>query len=61
MNINIFPKQLVDAFSFSTLIAKYILTNRVYRYCTISINNKSKKIDLDGSDILYVYVILSTN
>ena len=61
MNINIFPKQLVDTFSFSTPIGKSILSNIVDFYSRISINNKSKKIDLDGFDILDVYVILSTH
>ncbi|KAH0636415.1 hypothetical protein KY290_036860 [Solanum tuberosum] len=46
MNFDILPKQLLEPFSVSTPVGESILSERVYRDCTISFNHKDTMADL---------------
>uniref|UniRef100_M1D9T4 Gag-pol polyprotein n=1 Tax=Solanum tuberosum TaxID=4113 RepID=M1D9T4_SOLTU len=46
MNFDVLPEQLSEPFSVSTHVGEFILTERVYRDCPISVNHKSTMADL---------------
>ncbi|KAH0776590.1 hypothetical protein KY290_008001 [Solanum tuberosum] len=52
MNINILPERLLETFSVSTPVGEFILAERVYRDCTISVNHKDTMADLVELDMI---------
>ncbi|KAH0710411.1 hypothetical protein KY284_011838 [Solanum tuberosum] len=58
MNFDVIPEQLSEPFSVSTPVGESILTERVYRDCPISVNNKSTMADLIELDMVDFDVIL---
>uniref|UniRef100_M1DU27 Gag-pol polyprotein n=1 Tax=Solanum tuberosum TaxID=4113 RepID=M1DU27_SOLTU len=58
MNFDIIPEQLLEPFGVSTLVGESILAERVYRDCTISINQKNTMAELVELDMVDFDVIL---
>ena len=58
MNFDIIPEQLSEPFSFSTLVGEFILAERLYHDCPISVNHKSTMADLVELDMVDYDVIL---
>ncbi|XP_069152830.1 uncharacterized protein [Solanum lycopersicum] len=52
MNFDIISEQLSEPFSFSTLVGKFILAERLYHDCPISVNHKSTMADLVELDMV---------
>lgn len=52
MNFDVLPEKLLDPLSVLTQVSQFILADRVYRDCTISINHKSTTVDLVKLDMV---------
>ncbi|KAH0720379.1 hypothetical protein KY285_005181 [Solanum tuberosum] len=57
-NFDVLPEQLLEPFSVSTHIGEYILAERVYRDCPVSVKQKSTMADLFELDMEDFDVIL---
>ncbi|KAH0722658.1 hypothetical protein KY290_005316 [Solanum tuberosum] len=57
-NFDVLPEQLLEPFSVSTHIGEYILAERVYRDCPVSVKQKSTMADLIELDMEDFDVIL---